>query len=209
VIPDGIFVLTLCNRQSDVNLLLSLRCAGSQRGVADMNSLHRSILTRALMTGAASVTFGMISAGGVRAEIVTALDDDGSAGEDGVNPGDNGMPGDDGESVSASAGGTQPIIAPLNKATVTGGNGGQGGDVIDDGFDSSNGGAGGNGGGANGSASTTIGSGSREADANSSGGNGGPGGNGTPLGIDGAGGNGGAANAMSGYTPKPEGRRPG
>ena len=92
-----------------------------------MKSIHRSILTRALMTGVASLAFVMVSAGGVRAEIVTVQGDDGAAGADGVNPGDPGMPGGDGESVSASAGSTQPITAPLNKATATGGNGGQGG----------------------------------------------------------------------------------
>ena len=92
-----------------------------------MKSIHRSILTRALMTGVASLAFVMVSAGGVRAEIVTVQGDDGAAGANGVNPGDNGMPGGDGESVSANAGSAQPITAPLNKATATGGNGGQGG----------------------------------------------------------------------------------
>ena len=92
-----------------------------------MKSIHRSMLTRALMTGVASLAFVMVGAGGVRAEIVTVQGEDGPAGEDGVNPGDNGMPGDDGESVSANAGSTQPITAPLNKATATGGNGGPGG----------------------------------------------------------------------------------
>ena len=90
-----------------------------------MKSIHRSILTRALMTGVASLAFMMVGAGGVRAEIVTVQGDDGAAGADGVNPGDNGMPGGDGELVSANAGSAQPITAPLNKATATGGNGGQ------------------------------------------------------------------------------------
>ena len=93
-----------------------------------MKSTHRSVLTRALMTGVASLAFVMMSAGGVRAEIVTVQGDNGAAGEDGVNPGDPGLPGDDGELVSANAGSLQPITAPLNKATATGGNGGQGGD---------------------------------------------------------------------------------
>ena len=83
------------------------------------------------MTGVASLAFVMVGAGGVRAEIVTVQGDDGAAGADGVNPGDNGMPGGDGESVSANAGGAQPITAPLNKATATGGNGGQGGNGVD------------------------------------------------------------------------------
>jgi hypothetical protein len=88
-----------------------------------MKSIHRSILTRALMTGVASLAVMMASAAGARAEIVTVQGDDGAAGADG----DNGMPGGDGESVSANAGSAQPITAPLNKATATGGNGGQGG----------------------------------------------------------------------------------
>ena len=82
-----------------------------------MKSIHCSILTRALMTGVASLAFVMISAGGVRAEIVTVQGDDGPTGEDGVNPGDPGMLGGDGEPVSANAGSAQPITAPLNKAT--------------------------------------------------------------------------------------------
>ena len=121
------------------------------------------------MTGVASLAFVMISAGGVRAEIVTVQGDDGPAGEDGVNPGDNGMPGDDGEPVSANAGSAQPITALLNKATVTGGNGGQGGN-------GAIGGNGGNGGASNATASTAIVSGPAEADAYSFGGGGGAGG---------------------------------
>jgi hypothetical protein len=118
-----------------------------------MKSNHRSILTRALMTGVASLVFVMASAGGARAEIVTVQGEDGPAGEDGVNPGDNGMPGDNGESVSASAGSAQPITALLNKATATGGNGGAGGAG---GATSGRGGDGGNGGAATGVADTTI-----------------------------------------------------
>ena len=78
-----------------------------------MKSIHCSILTRALMTGVASLAFVMARAAGVRAEIVTVQGDDGAAGADGVNPGDSGLPGGDGESVSANAGSTQPITAPL------------------------------------------------------------------------------------------------
>jgi hypothetical protein len=92
-----------------------------------MRSIHRSILTRALMTGVASLAFVMVSAAGARAEIVTVQGDDGAAGADGVFSGDPGLPGGDGESVSVNAGSAQPITAPLNKATATGGNGGQGG----------------------------------------------------------------------------------
>src|ERR1700690_2275288 len=103
------------------------RAGGRRRGGAVMKSIHRSILTRLLMTGVASLAFAMVSAGVVRAELVTVQGDDGAAGANGVNPGDPGLPGGDGESVAANAGSTQPITAPVNKATATGGNGGRGG----------------------------------------------------------------------------------
>jgi hypothetical protein len=54
------FVLTMCARKSEVNSV-SLRCAGSE-GDAAMNSIHRSILVRSLMTGAASLAFTMMGA---------------------------------------------------------------------------------------------------------------------------------------------------
>src|ERR1700722_15229203 len=94
---------------------------------AAMKPIHRSSLTRALMTGVASLAFVMASAAGPRAEIVTVQGDGGAAGADGVNLGDPGLPGGDGWAGSANAGSAQPITAPLNKATATGGNGGQGG----------------------------------------------------------------------------------
>jgi hypothetical protein len=120
-----------------------------------MKSIHRSILTRALMTGVASLAVMMASAAGARAEIVTVQGADGAAGADGVFSGDNGMPGGDGESVSANAGSAQPITAPLNKATATGGNGGAGGNGFI-GDTEGNGGKGGNGGASNATASTAI-----------------------------------------------------
>ena len=134
-------------------------------------------------------------------EIVTVQGEDGPAGEDGGNPGDNGMPGDDGESVSANAGSTQPITAPLNQGTATGGNGGAGGNG-DFGVGNGGGGFGGNGGAANATASTTIAFGSAEASGSSFGGNGGAGGNGELFGVGegGNGGNGGAATATAGTT---------
>src|SRR5580693_4077689 len=107
-----------------------------------MNSIYRSILARSLMTGVASLTFTAMGPAGVRAEIVIVQGDDGAAGADGVDPGDNGVPGGDGESVTANAGSAQPVTAPLNKATATGGNGGAGGNGAGDG----NGGIGGEGG---------------------------------------------------------------
>jgi hypothetical protein len=143
------------------------RCAG-----AEMKSIHRSILARALMATAASLAFTTISAGSVRAEIVTVQGDDGPAGANGVNPGDPGLPGGDGESVAADAGSAQPITAPLNQATATGGNGGAGGNGINPDYSSagSNGGSGGNGGDASANSAAAIVSGSGEAEADSSGG---------------------------------------
>src|ERR1700722_404712 len=122
-----------------------------------MKSIHRSVLTRALMAGVASLAFVMVSGGGVRAEIVTVQGDDGVAGADGVNPGDSGLPGGDGESVAANAGSALPITAPLNKATATAGNGGIGGDGIPLDYSGATGGGNdGNGGAAATTATTTI-----------------------------------------------------
>jgi hypothetical protein len=98
-----------------------------------MKSIHRSMLAHAWMTGVASLAFVMVSAGGVRAEIVTVQGDDGPAGADGVDPNGNGMQGDGGESVIGSAGSAQPITFPLNKATASAGNGGAGGNGADGG----------------------------------------------------------------------------
>ena len=77
-----------------------------------MKSIHCSNLTRALLTGVASLAFVMGSAGGLRAEIVTVQGANGANGADGVNPGDDGMPGADGKSAIATAGSAQPITAP-------------------------------------------------------------------------------------------------
>ena len=88
-----------------------------------MKSIHRSILTRALMTVVASLAFVMVSAGGVRAEIVTAQGADGANAVDG----DPDVPAGEGESVTATAGSMQPVTAPSNSAFATGGNGGSGG----------------------------------------------------------------------------------
>ena len=84
-----------CDRHANFSLVMfklkldviRLRCGRAAAGGAAMKSIHRSILTRALMTGVASLAFVMVSAGGVRAEI-TVQGDDGAAGADGVNPGD-------------------------------------------------------------------------------------------------------------------------
>ena len=192
VILAANFALTMFIRKSEVDLLSEFALGTLRGGIAVMNSVHRSILTRALMTGVASLAFVMVSPGGVRAEIVTVQGDDGPAGANGVNPGDNGMPGDDGESVSANAGSTQPITAPLNKATATGGNGGQGGT-------GGNGGNGGRGGASSATASTAIVSGPAESDAYSYGGSGGAGGDAGSnfFGSAGTGGTGGGATGQS------------
>src|SRR5580704_15389253 len=150
-------------------------------------TMDRSILARSLMTGVASLAFMVMGAAQVRADIVTVQGDDGLPGADGVNLGDNGMPGGDGESVSANAGSAQPITAPLNKTTATGGNGGQGGN-------GAIGGNGGNGGASNATASTAIIFGPAEADTFSYGGSGGAGGDG---GFGGFGGTGADAAAQS------------
>ena len=55
-------------------------CVLRAGGIAAMKSIHRSILTRLLMTGVASLDFAMVSAGVVRAELVTVQGDDGAAG---------------------------------------------------------------------------------------------------------------------------------
>lgn len=85
-----------------------------------MRSIHRSILTRALMTGAASLAVMMASAAGARAEIVTVQGEDGFPGADGANPNSPGQPGGDGELVVAIGGSVQPVTAPLNKAMAAG-----------------------------------------------------------------------------------------
>src|SRR5580704_9881563 len=117
-----------------------------------MSPIHHPILKCALMTSAVSLAFTLMAAEAGRAEIVIVQGDDGAAGADGVDPGDNGVPGGDGESVTANAGSAQPVTAPLNKATATGGNGGAGGNGAGDG----NGGIGGEGGAAQATAATTI-----------------------------------------------------
>jgi hypothetical protein len=61
-----------------------------------MNSIHRSIFARALMTGAASLVL-MFGTAGVRAEIVTAQGADGANAVDG----DPDVPAGEGESVTA------------------------------------------------------------------------------------------------------------
>jgi hypothetical protein len=51
--------------------------AAAAVGGAAMKSIHCSILTCLLLTGVASLAFVIVSAGGVRAEIVTVQGDDG------------------------------------------------------------------------------------------------------------------------------------
>jgi hypothetical protein len=114
------------------------------------------------MAGAASLAFVMTGAREGRAETVSVQ------GADGANAID-----DDpdvaaviGESVTATAGSTQPVTAPSKSAFARGGNGGNGGN------DPGNG-AGEAGGSATATAATTLISGSAEADATAIGGTGG------------------------------------
>jgi PEP-CTERM motif len=130
-------------------------------GSAAMNSIHRSIFARALMTGAASLVL-MFGTAGVRAEIVTAQGADGANAVDG----DPDVPAGEGESVTASAGSMQPVTAPSNSAFATGGNGGSGGNDLGNGVGASGGRAGA-------TAATRVISGSAKADATAIGGNGG------------------------------------
>jgi hypothetical protein len=202
VMRDGKFVLTMRDRKSEVNFCWSFRCACSERGAA-MKSSHRSILTRALMTGVASLAFVMVSAGGVRADIVTVQGANGAAGSDASNTGNDAQSGGDGESVSANAGSTQPITAPQNQAIAGGGGGGQGGNGVYGDTARESGGAGGNGGAANAAAFTTIVSGAAGVEASSYGGGGGGGGTAAVsfgFGMGGSGGNGGSATATGGAT---------
>jgi hypothetical protein len=127
-----------------------------------MRSIHRSILARTLMTGAASLAFTMMSAGEVHAETVLVQGADGANAVDG-NPN---VPATSGESVTATAGSTQPVTDPSNSAFATGGNGGNGGNNFGNG-------TGAPGGGATATAATTVVSGSAEAAATATGGNGG------------------------------------
>jgi hypothetical protein len=127
-----------------------------------MKSIHRSILTRALMTSAASLAFIMMNAAGVRAESVSVLGANGANAVDG----DPDVPAGEGESVTATAGSMQPVTAPSNSAFATGGNGGSGGNDLGNGVGAPGGGAGA-------TAATTVISGSAEADATAIGGNGG------------------------------------
>jgi hypothetical protein len=162
-----------------------------------MKSIHRSILTRALMA-----IVPMMIPCGARAETVTVQGDDGATGLDGVNPGDAGLPGSDGESVDANAGNTHPVTSPLNQATALGGSGGSGGngaplgdpEIVASGAD------GGNGGSADAEAATALATGSAQANADAQGGNGGGGGAQTCCGFfgsDGNGGNGGSGAASA------------
>ncbi len=122
-----------------------------------MKSIHRSILTRALMTGAASLAFMMAGAAEGRAELVSVQGADGSNFIDDANPATNG------KSVTATAGSMQPVTDPYNSAYAIGGNGGQG---VSDNVGES----GGWGGNASATAATTVISGSAEADATAVGG---------------------------------------
>jgi hypothetical protein len=195
------FALTMFIRKSEVNFF-RVCDARAPSGGNRRYELHPSFnLTRALMAGVASLALMMMGAG-VRAEIVTVQGDDGLPGADGLNPGDPGLTGGDGKSVTVTAGSAQPITAPLNNATALGGSGGSGGNgaplgdppIVASGAD------GGNGGAADATAATTLAFGSAQANANAQGGNGGGGGSQTSgflFGVDGNGGNGGSGDASA------------
>jgi PEP-CTERM motif len=143
-------------------------CGLGAGGIADMKSIHRTILARALMSTGLSLALMTAGAAGVRAEDVTVVGANGANGASGVNPGDPGQPGGDAESAVANAGSAYP----LNKAMATGGSGGAGGG--EGGFFPPfpvQGAPGGRGGDANASAGT-VSLGSGEADAISVGGGG-------------------------------------
>jgi hypothetical protein len=130
------FSLVMFKLKLDV---IGLRDGRAAAGGAAMKSIHRSILTRALMTGVASLAFMITGAGGVRADTVGA-----GSGADGANcdlfEDPTCVVGNGGDGESVSAGG--------NPATAFGGNGGQGGQVfgpVVPGEIDGNGGAGGSG----------------------------------------------------------------
>jgi hypothetical protein len=112
VILAANFVLAMFILESQLTLCESLRAASPAGGIAAMNSIHRSILVRSLMTGAASLAFVVMAPAWVRAETVLVQGDDGANGMDGVPPDGAGQPGGDGESVNASAGSPSPNTAP-------------------------------------------------------------------------------------------------
>ena len=75
-----------------------------------MNSLSRSILARSLMTGAAVLAVMAMAPGvGPRRNRGLCRAMMAQRGADGVNPGDAGMTGDNGESVTANAGSAHPV----------------------------------------------------------------------------------------------------
>ena len=166
---------------------------------------QHAFLTGLLQTTGLSLALMTASAVGVRAETVTVQ---GAGGANGPSfesdelgnitsvPG----PGDDGESVTANAGG-HSTTAPMNAATAIGGGGGDGG-FGGFTFQTSNfpGGNGGNGGNATATATTSVPTGSAEADAAASGGFGGVSGSGHSPDDDGLPGLGGAATATSNAT---------
>jgi hypothetical protein len=133
----------------------AFRSRASGHEGADMRSIHRSILARALMAGVASLAFVMMGAIGVRAETVGGADGAPGAfcqGDDW----DCDINGGDGESVSAAG----------NPAVAIGGNGGAAGG-------GGNGNGDGTGNGGNGGSATAVSTGGSIASASATGGAGG------------------------------------
>ena len=87
---------------------------------AAMKSVHRSILARALITGAALLALVMMSAGGVRADTVIGADGTPGAFCYGDPSGD--------EFCAVSGGDGESVVAGGNPAVAIGGNGGAAGD---------------------------------------------------------------------------------
>jgi hypothetical protein len=115
VIGPANFSLEMFKLKLDVGEWAFRSRASGHEG-ADMRSIHRSILARALMAGVASLAFVMMGAIGVRAETVGGADGAPGAfcqGDDW----DCDINGGDGESVSAGG----------NPAVAIGGNGGAAG----------------------------------------------------------------------------------
>ena len=145
-----------------------------------MKSVHRSILARALITGAALLALVMMSAGGVRADTVIGADGTPGAFCYGDPSGD--------EFCAVSGGDGESVVAGGNPAVAIGGNGGAAGDS-DFGLD-------GTGNGGNGGSATAFATGGSVVSASATAGEGGYSG----LSYGGTGGNASATSkAFSGY----------
>ena len=125
VILAANFALTMFARKSEVNSCLSLRLAGSEGESPNMKSIHRSILTRALTAGVASLTLAMVCAGGVRAADSDSTDTEvGATGALGFGDGFGDIPAGPGQPATANAAAGSATGNATATATATGGEGG-------------------------------------------------------------------------------------